>query len=76
VNFYPEEISTTQWAVVLPSTNPLKSKSPTPYLGRHHHDLSGEFIANGLVFATSAVHLPDFHCPSHQCKYYGPTGPV
>ena len=74
--FYPDYISSNRWAVIDPSDTGFKSTEPTSHKGRHHDDLYGNFIANGQIFGTTLIHLPDFHCPSSRCKYYGPTGPV
>jgi hypothetical protein len=74
--FYPERISVNAWTAVEPNASGFQSTEPTSFTGRHHDDLYGSFDANGQVFGTTIIHLPDFHCPSHRCKYYGPTGPV
>ena len=69
-------ISSNRWNVIAPSSTTFVHTTPTPYLGKHHDDFNGEFIANNRMFFTGTIHLPNFHCPDHLCKYYGPTGPV
>jgi hypothetical protein len=72
--FYPGIITVYGQAQVYPSTSTFVNTEPTTHRGKHHDDLYGNFIANGLVWGTSTLHLPDFHCPNNLCKYYGPTG--
>ncbi|MET0694144.1 MAG: hypothetical protein ABWY56_09440, partial [Propionibacteriaceae bacterium] len=76
VNLYPGNVSSRRWSTAFPSTSSFRTTTATKHTGKHHDDLYGNFIANGLVWGTTTIHLPDFHCPSNGCKYYGPTGPV
>lgn len=74
---YPGRLASNRAFVTSPSGYPWEqTDEPTKFTGKHHDDFYGSFVANNQVFGTSTEHLPDFHCPKHQCKYYGPTGPV
>lgn len=76
VYFYPNRIASNAWTAVEPGRGKFSPTRPTRFTGRHHDDLYGSFVAHGQVFGTTTIHLPDFRCPRHLCKYYGPTGPV